>query len=191
MSIGKFARLILGTAVTLAGVSGTRAPAQCMEEQKLTASDADGMDHFGRSVSASGDTVVVGVELEDCQGQPDSECGAAYVYQFNGSSWVEQKLTAPTRAAHDHFGQSVSVSGNTIIVAARNDSAAVSNCGLAYVFNYNGNSWVEVQTLTCSDANVSDGFGSSVSVSGDEAIIGAPEETGGGLVLRGGLPVPL
>ena len=36
------------------GFSATRAQAQCVEQQKLTASDADAGDHFGWSVSVSG-----------------------------------------------------------------------------------------------------------------------------------------
>ncbi|MEK7710522.1 MAG: hypothetical protein AAB341_01385 [Planctomycetota bacterium] len=142
-------------------------------EAKLTASDAADTDGFGISVSVSGVTVVVGAFNEDCAAGAD--CGAAYVYRFNGSAWVQDaKLTASDAAAGDKFGLSVSVSGDTAIVGALNDDcAAGSDCGAAYVYRFNGSTWVEERKLTASDAATGDKFGVSVSLSGDTAVVGA------------------
>ena len=61
--------------------------------------------------------------------------GSAYVYRFNGSTWVqEQKLTASDAAAQDRFGYSVSVSGDVVVVGAWRDDDAGSDSGSAYVF---------------------------------------------------------
>ena len=118
----------------IVGLSAAQAPAQCTEQQKLTASDAAADDAFGISVSVDGDTAVVGALLDDCAAGHD--CGSAYVFRFNGTSWVqEQKLTASDAAAWDVFGHPVSVSGNTVVVGAVwDDCAAGTNCGAAYVF---------------------------------------------------------
>ncbi|MCH8251512.1 MAG: hypothetical protein IID36_03560, partial [Planctomycetes bacterium] len=99
------------------------------EQAKLTASDAAEYVEFGASVSVSGDTALVGAAYDDCAA--GNECGSAYVYRFNGTSWVEeQKLTASDAAANDEFGRSVSVSGDTAVVGAFwDDCAAGASCG--------------------------------------------------------------
>lgn len=108
------------------------------ERAKLTASDGAPTDFFGRSVAASGDTVVVGAFNDDNEailGQ-----GSAYVFVKPASGWSgapaeDEKLIAPDGAAGDNFGQSVAVSGGTIVVGADRDNiSAISDQGSAYVF---------------------------------------------------------
>ncbi len=79
----------------LTGVTGaTRTQAQSLELRQLTASDAAQGNFFGSAVAVSGDTAVVGARYADCT--PGDNCGSAYIYRFNGTSWVEeQKLIAP------------------------------------------------------------------------------------------------
>ena len=155
------------------GLGATQAFAQCAEEDKLTASDAAARDWFGLSVALSGDTALVGAWLDDCTAGDD--CGSAYVFRFNGFFWVEeQKLTALDAAAGDWFGVSVSVSGDTALVGAFSDDCTSGNdCGSAYIFRFNGTSWVQEHKLTASDAAGGDDFGISVSLSGDTAVVGA------------------
>ncbi len=139
------------------------------EDAKLTASDGAANDFFGRSVSISGDTSIVGA-LGDSDNGTNS--GSAYVFRDNGSAWVEEKLTASDGAADDFFGESVSISGDTTVIGARLDDDNGANSGSAYVFRDNGSAWVE-EKLTASDGAANDFFGSSVSISGDTAVIGA------------------
>jgi len=138
------------------------------EEQKLTASDAAGVDQFGNSVSVSGDTAVVGAFRDD------NYTGSAYVFVRSGGVWTQQqKLTASDAAASDRYGHSVSVSGDTAVVGATQTFVDGFNPGSAYVFVRAGTLWTEQQKLTASDAAANDSFGSSVSVSGDTAVVGA------------------
>ena len=45
--------------------------------------------------------------------------GSAYVFVRSGTSWSQQqKLTANDGAAHDGFGYSVAISGDTVVVGA-------------------------------------------------------------------------
>ncbi len=144
-----------------------------VEEQQLMASDAASVDTFGHSVSIDGDITIVGAPHDACVA--GVSCGSAYAYRFNGSTWVEeQKLTASDAAANDLFGQSVSVNGDTAIVGAYfDDCAGGFDCGAAYLFQFNGSTWVEINKLTASDAASQDGFGLSVSISGNTAVVGA------------------
>ena len=146
------------------------------EEQKLIAFDDEATDQYGISVSVSGDVLVIGAPWQDeaCGGSPGCNAGAAYVYRFTGKTWeLDQKLTASDADFGDVFGLTVSVSGDTILVGAPRNNDDGSNSGSAYVFQFDGDDWNEVQKLTASDAQVSDEFGWGVSISGDLAIVGA------------------
>jgi hypothetical protein len=146
-----------------------------VQEAKLTASDGAAGDYFGGSVSISGDTVVVGADQGDTAGGVDA--GSAYVFVRSGSAWSpQQKLVAADGTEYDHFGISVSVSGDTAVVGAFQDSpAGVSLAGSAYVFARAGEVWNEQQKLTASDAGPGDDFGSSVSISGGTVVVGAEQ----------------
>ena len=141
------------------------------EQQKLTASDAAGSDQFGHSVAISGETAVIGADLND---DVASNTGSAYVFVRSGTTWSEQqKLTASDAAGSDQFGWAVAISGDTAAVGAIGNSDAGVNSGSAYIFVRNGVIWSEQQKLTASDAAASDRFSWSVAVSGDTAVIGA------------------
>lgn len=81
------------------------------------------------------------------------------------------KLTATDAAADDLFGISVSISGDTVIIGATDDNREDSFVGSAYLFDATtGN---QFDRLTALDATTNHFFGTSVSISGDTAIIGA------------------
>lgn len=86
---------------------------------------------------------------------------------------AEIKLTASDAARDDWFGKSISISGDYAIVGANGNDDAGSNSGSAYIFVRSGETWNEQAKLTASDAAWEDRFGSSVSISGDYAIVGA------------------
>jgi hypothetical protein len=146
-------------------------------ETKLTASDAEASDFFGRSVAMSGDTVIVGANGEDCGLANLSGCGAAYVYVRSWAGWTQQqKLLASDAAAGEQFGNAVAIDGDTAVVGASNSACPVSgvNCGAAYVFLRTGTVWTEQEKLVASDAAPGAFFGSSVAVSGTTVVVGAP-----------------
>ena len=73
----------------------------------------------------------------------------------------ETKLTAVDAEAGDGFGQSVSLSGEWLVVGAQGDDTGK---GSAYVFAWNGTSWVQQAKLTAADAAANDYFGTSVRI---------------------------
>ncbi|MBI1317327.1 MAG: hypothetical protein GC168_00070 [Candidatus Hydrogenedens sp.] len=163
-----------GSAYVYARIGGVWA-----QQQKLTASDAAASDLFGYSVSVSGDTAVLGAIRVDDGG---TDAGSAYVYVRSGGVWTQQqKLTASDAAANDWFGYSVSVSGDTTVLGALRDDDGGSDSGSAYVYVRSGGVWTQQQKLSASDAAGGDGFGSSVSVSGDAALVGANGDDDGGV----------
>jgi len=104
-----------------------------------------------------------------------------------GAGWLEeeQKLLASDGNASDYFGNSVSISGDYAIVGAYGDDVSGTDSGSAYIFKWNGTSWVEQQKLTASGGATGDLFGVSVSISGDYAIVGANQDDVNGMVNSG------
>ncbi|MCH7591250.1 MAG: FG-GAP repeat protein [Planctomycetes bacterium] len=145
------------------------------EEQIFALSGLENSCGFGFSVSLSRNTAVVGAFGDACTKNVNEYCGSAYVYHFDGISWVEQQqLVASDANTGDDFGHSVSVSGDTVVVGAqRADCSAGVDCGAAYVFRFNGTSWIQEQRLVASDASAGDRFGRPVSISGQKVAIGA------------------
>ena len=145
------------------------------QEAKLTASNRWAGASFGGSVAVNGDAIVVGAPWEDCE-DGSQRCGAAYVYQFDGSSWVSKATLREADAERWHqFGFSVSLSGSVAAVGAIYSGCpnnGWSGCGAAYVFRGNGSTWVEERTLAAPDDAQGNYFGMSVSVSGDLALVG-------------------
>ncbi|MCZ6850720.1 MAG: FG-GAP repeat protein, partial [Planctomycetota bacterium] len=150
------------------------------EQQELIASDGAIGDVFGRSVSISGDVALIGAPGDDDNG---SGSGSAYLFRFDPgtSQWIEDtKLTASDAAVADNFGLAVGVSGDTVVIAAPGSDDGCPdgvncNTGAAYVFRYDPETsrWVEQEKLLASDGAAFDGFGLSVSISGEVALIGA------------------
>ena len=153
---------------------------------KLTALDAESGDEFGRSVAISGDVIVVGAHREDGSGV---DWGAAYIYARNQGgtdNWGQvMKITASTPESNAQFGYSVAIDGDYAVVGAlyEDGGGLAVDRGAAYVFDRNQggtDNWGQVAKLVALDAEDSDYFGSSVSIDGDCAIVGAHYEDGGG-----------
>lgn len=168
-------------------------------------------DEFGTSVAISGDTVVVGAPKEDSdmlgvnnpinEGSVDS--GAAYVFKLGSGGWSQQAILKPSDVgfsqAGDQFGFAVAISGDTLVVGAPkedsdttgsssspNDTNGSSfNAGAAYVFTRGSGGWGQQAYLKPSAVGTSqsgDEFGSSVAISGDTIVVGAPFENSGTLM---------
>jgi len=88
--------------------------------------------------------------------------------------WTEtQKILASDGAANDNFGLWVAFNGDTALIGAWNDDDNGVDSGSAYVFIRTGTNWIQQTKLLASDGQAGDSFGSSVSLSGDTALIGA------------------
>ncbi|MCI0391248.1 MAG: FG-GAP repeat protein [Acidobacteria bacterium] len=144
------------------------------EQQKLLASDTAVHDRFGWSVAISGETVVVGAPFDADSAGPNQ--GSVYVFVRSGGVWNEQqKLLASDAAAGDRFGNSVSISGETVVVGAPLDDELPAGVdqGSAYVFVRSGGVWSTQQKLLDLDAAGINKFGWSVAISGETVVVGA------------------
>lgn len=140
------------------------------EEQKLTASDGDADNWFGRCVSMDEDYIAIGAPKDDDNGE---NSGSVYIFKNKGQNWVEdQKLTALDGASEDLFGSCVSIDGKNVIIGADNDDDYEEDSGSAYIFEYDGINWIEETKLHASDGVTEDYFGESVSIDSNYTIVG-------------------
>ena len=142
------------------------------EEARLTASDGETEDRFGRAVSVDGDIVVVGAHWDDEQA---TNSGSAFVYCFDGIGWNEtQKLIAKDGINSHGFGFSLTNHGDWIAVGANADNDGGVNAGAVYLFQFDGSKWRERQKLLASDPADDDRFGWSVAMNDELLVVGAP-----------------
>jgi len=143
------------------------------QQATLTGEDAGVSGEFGCSVSIDGGYAIIGARTDDIDDINDT--GSASIFVRNGNSWSHQAiLTADDGTLQDYFGKSVSISGNYALVGAyRNDDDEILYTGSAYIFVRNGNTWSQNAKLTADDAAQGDEFGWSVSIDGDNALVGA------------------
>ena len=98
------------------------------------------------------------------------------------SSSTESKILSSDIQGGDNFGAvSISADGNYAIVGAYGEDTGGSSAGSAYIFTRSGSTWTQQQKIQASDAQGSDLFCISVSISSDGsyAIVGAYLEAGG------------
>jgi len=128
---------------------------------------------FGSSLSLSADTAMVGAHEEaDEDGHGN---GVVYAFTRINHSWSGPvKLVANNTHPGDHFGNSVSLSGNMSLIGAYRRDAKGKSSGTAYIFTRKGNRWTETHELEPDGLDADDWFGYSVGLSGNTAVIGAP-----------------
>ena len=168
------------------------------QQAYLKASNTGPSDTFGVSVAISGDVVVIGAPGEDSNAagvngdESDNSfyySGAAYIFERVGGVWSQQAyLKASSTDSYDGFGGSVAIDGELVVVGATGEdsnatgvngnqtdnSAQIS--GAAYVFQRVGAVWSQQAYLKASNSGDNDRFGTSVAISGELVVVGAPWE---------------
>ena len=164
---------------------GAAGPEDWKLDAVLMTPEPDTENLFGRAVAVSGDVIVV----TDLYAYiPGVQSGAAYIYRYDpdSSEWAyEATLTASGFETAYLFGFSVSIDGDVALIGARDaEINGMFQAGSAFVFRYDPDTsgWVEEAMLTDPDGEERDGFGQSVSIRGDLALIGAHgnDDAGGG-----------
>ena len=154
-------------------------------------------DVFGYSVAVAGDTVIVGARDETSRttgvnstpNESASDSGAAYIFVRSGTTWSQQAyLKAGNSGAGDHFGNTVAISGDTVVVGAGNEDSSTTgvnstpnensvDSGAVYVFVRSGTVWSQQAYLKADNTGANDYFGFfSVAISGDTVVVGAAFE---------------
>ena len=139
----------------------------------------------------------VGITPAQAQASADTPAG------LSAADWAQIKALLPAAAAPnqqqaylkasnteagDSFGYSVAISADTVVVATPWESSnaigvngdgtnnSADSSGAAYVFIRSGTTWSQQAYLKASNTGAGDNFGSSVAISGDTLVVGAPYE---------------
>lgn len=142
---------------------------------------------FGTSVGLQDDIAIVGCPAAtniNSYNNFSYNPGAASVYLNTNNSWnILSEIFSPNtdNMTGDKLGSSIAIDGNTMVVGAPNNTidsegSGYANAGAAYVFNWNGTEWLFAKKLSSPGyyRNSGDLFGTSVGVSGDAIVVGAP-----------------
>lgn len=110
-----------------------------------------------------------------------------------GKGIVEQAVygKASNTGRSDSFGRSVAVFADTLAVGAPGEDSsatgvngnqsddAARDAGAVYIFRRDGSVWAQQAYVKASSAQINDGFGASVALSGDTLVVGAPGRSSG------------
>ncbi len=157
-----------------------RGPAGWAPIQKLVASDGVPKASFGAAVALEGGRIVVGAPNAGFVPGAFFGPGAAYVFDLGPGGWSQvAKIDPGGPLPPDHFGGAVALSGDDVLVGTRQvdpgpfGGGAAQGPGIVAVHSASA-AWARTATLTGSLGGNLDGFGSALSVEGDELLVGAP-----------------
>lgn len=169
----------------------------------LKASNTEAGDQFGFSVALEGHRIVVGAPHEDStsnvvngsqSNNSEDSRGAAYLFEFNGSSWAQQAyLKGRGRLSPGWdpmlFGSDVDLSATTIAIGAPwEDSRSTgvngnpnsfwsrSRSGAVFLFTLQLGAWSESTYIKASNSYTGGLFGSGVAIDGSLIFVGSAGE---------------
>ena len=145
----------------------------------VSASDVVNVSGFGDAVQLGGDRLVVG---NPGDGTIALQAGAAYIFDFDGTTWVESaKLYSSDETFFDSFGDAVALDGDRVAIESPNaDPGGISNGGAVYIFEKMGTAWVETAKVVPTDVAQSDVFGVQVRLDGNLLFAGSRDDDLGG-----------
>jgi FG-GAP repeat/Divergent InlB B-repeat domain len=176
----------------------TRTNGVWTQQAYLKASNTGAGDVFGESQALSGDTLAVGAQGEASSAtgvngnQADNSApgsGAVYVFTRTNGLWTQQAyVKASNTDAADRFAESLTLSGDTLVVQAENEASSatgvngnqadnsVPGSGAVYVFTRTNGVWAQQAYLKASNTNAGDNFGEDVRLSGNTLAVNANYE---------------
>lgn len=163
---GTFSALSINGFQSVSGI-----PAWILKQTITFANDVTGIIQ-STAFSADGNYLAISTNYDN------NGTGAVYIYYNGGSgtSWVLQQTIIGT-ATNQRFGESLSLSddGSYIAIGAPGQTLAI---GAIHIYTRSGTTWTLQQQIVASDGQISDNFGSEVSLSGtaNYVAVGAPSE---------------
>ncbi len=132
--------------------------------QTILPQDLESGDRFGLALAVDGERAIIGAPGKE------GGRGAAYVFERAAAVWMQtdKLVIAEDRVAGDFFGTAVAISGDRVLVGARGRSG---DQGAAYVFEREGDGWVQRQELVADVPLAMESFGADVALRGDRALV--------------------
>ena len=131
---------------------------------------------FGSAVAIEGETLAISAPWHSTA-LPRSGVVQLYSWSDSGSSatWEhELQLEPATPAAHQNFGRTLALEGDTLVVGTPGAQANGPFSGKITIVEREGGVWGEATDLTPQGCVAYDRFGSSLSLRGQRLAVGAP-----------------
>ena len=164
-----------GAAASLATATlGHGGEVAATETQKLLASDGAEDDRYGMAVAREGKTLIIGAP----QRFENALRGSFYVLTPDGAGrWIERDRVLspfdPGGVYGDEFGAEIALDGDTLLVGAPLTNPGGPLSGYAYAYSRDENmQWTLLQGFP----PPSTGFGSSIALVGDRAVIASSSQ---------------
>ena len=135
---------------------------QWVKEAKIKATNPVQSEYFGWAVDIDGNTAVIGTN----QGR-----GAVYIFERNNVNWSKRHKFSPCNDSNAKFGNSVSISGHTIVVGAPYNQG--DDYGSVFIYVRGENVWEEQEEIK-DNVYAKQRFGFSVSIDGNHIVVGTP-----------------
>ncbi|MEP1385469.1 MAG: cadherin-like beta sandwich domain-containing protein [Paraglaciecola sp.] len=164
-------------------------------------------DLFGSDLSLFENTLAVGSDFEDSDGQGINSLannddalnsGAVWVFIDENSTWSQQAFIKSSNShAGQRFGVAVDVFNDNLLVGAfadNSDSTGIngdsansnaSTSGAAYMFERTQRSWQQSHYIKASNTDSNDQFGTCVAMTENQFVIGASGEYSAATVIDG------
>lgn len=136
---------------------------------------------FGGSMAVDGNIAIIGsLGFTNTNG---ISSGEVFVFDVATGSQLH-KLLPNDPKINQFFGTSMAIRGNTAIIGAFGDGDNGSQAGAAYLFDLSTGG--QLRKLVPNDPAAGDGFGSSVAITGNTALVAAPIHDAGNGAGRSG-----
>lgn len=142
-------------------------------QKRLSASTPLDNSYLGMNVTTDGTRVIVGAKNAPIADVDD--IGLAYIYDVDGAEVSLLRAPDGERNGGDKFGYGVEIFGDHAFVGAVGFDGATDAEGKVYAYKYNqtGSSWDLLTSLTWTDLERLDGFGSDIDFDGSDLVVGA------------------
>lgn len=145
--------------------------------QKVLALDGaveTGQDSFGFSVGVAGNLMAAGAPGDS--NPAGLQAGSVFLFANEGGTWVQrQRIYSLDSDEFDFFGGTVALSEHVLAITARHDPGTGSKKLTVFVFEPQGDKWVQTAQLVTVGAP--DNY--PLAVSDDLIVVGIPSEGGG------------
>jgi hypothetical protein len=162
--------------------AGDRPAARIARVQKIASRPA-GVSSLGRGIALDDHWLAVSATIPGADG--DVGLVLAYPLPYVPGSTGDPVLPADPRQPGDRFGESLALSGGTLIVGAPGHQATTGqpSAGAVYRFRFaTVGGWQQLPRLQAADAAADAQFGSAVAQSGTTLVVGAAGAAGTGAV---------
>ena len=141
------------------------------EVQRIIPEDGEEYDLFGSSIDLNDNLLAIGSFHDD---NLYNNSGSIYVYELDLDELYNPllKISPFDESMNDNFGQSVSIYENYVAVGSNNDDNGI-NSGSVYIYEIYSDVLLDEIKYTPEDISDFDEFSGSVSLSGNNLLVGA------------------